>query len=165
MNDLPLRENFIESVFVYKRWREAKKEGTAASLVKLHTEHTLLILAHSENNYRDLGNLLGEVDKIDLQKSFEEYQQGLMEAMNIKPTFTSHVNVLLQMLGFLKKFLNADERQELLELIDNYRNHFFPLIVPVTLMNHYARKYNETYLLNQYYLKPHPTELKLRNHA
>lgn len=165
LHDLLLRENFIESVFVYRRWREAKKEGTPASLVKFHTEHKLLILAHSENNYRDLCNLVGEAGQIDPQKSFEEYQQGLMEAMNIKPTFTSHVNVLLQMVGFFKEFLSADEKQELLELIDNYSNHFVPLIVPVTLMNHYARKYNETYLLNQYYLKPHPTELKLRNHA
>ena len=40
-----------------------------------------------------------------------------------------------------------------------------PLIVPVTLVNHYVRKYREPYLGRQYYLNPHPIELQLRNHA
>ncbi|MEE4243214.1 MAG: YbgA family protein, partial [Desulfopila sp.] len=82
-----------------------------------------------------------------------------------KPTFKTHVNVLMHMMGFFKKVLSADEKKELLEIIEEYRNHFVPLIVPVTLINHYARKYDESYLLKQYYLRPHPTELKLRNHA
>ena len=42
---------------------------------------------------------------------------------------------------------------------------FIPLIVPVTLINHYARKYREEYLLQQVYLNPHPIALQLRNHA
>ena len=165
LNDLVLRENFIEAVFVLKRWRDTRKEGTAASLVKFHTDHKLLLLAHSEKHYRELGPLVAEAGKNDSEKTFEIYQKGLMEAMRIKPTFKSHVNVLQHMMGYFKKYLSPDEKQELIEIIDNYNNHYVPLIVPVTLMNHYARKYNESYLLNQYYLKPHPTELKLRNHG
>ena len=40
-----------------------------------------------------------------------------------------------------------------------------PLIVPITLLNHYVRKYDEPYLREQVYLHPHPVELKLRNHV
>lgn len=61
--------------------------------------------------------------------------------------------------------LSSDEKQEMLTIIEEYRNHSIPLIVPVTLINHFARKYNVEYLLDQYYLHPHPLELKLRNHA
>ena len=165
LNDLVLRENFIEAVFVFKRWRDTRKEGTAASLVKFHTEHKLLLLSHSEEHYRELGPLVAEAGKNDPEKTFEMYQKGLMEAVKIKPTFKSHVNVLHHMMGYFKKYLSPDEKQELMQIIDNYRNHYVPLIVPVTIMNHFARKYNETYLLSQYYLKPHPTELKLRNHG
>jgi uncharacterized protein YbgA (DUF1722 family) len=39
------------------------------------------------------------------------------------------------------------------------------MIVPITLMNHYVRKYQELCLQQQYYLNPHPTEFKIRNHA
>ena len=57
------------------------------------------------------------------------------------------------------------ETRELLEVIDAYRRELVPLIVPVTLMNHYVRKYDEPYLKEQVYLHPHPLELRLRNHA
>jgi uncharacterized protein YbgA (DUF1722 family) len=42
---------------------------------------------------------------------------------------------------------------------------YVPLIVPITLMNHYVRKYREPYLKQQYYFNPYPVELMLRNHA
>lgn len=44
-------------------------------------------------------------------------------------------------------------------------NKLHPLVVPVTLVNHYVRKNGESYLAGQVYLNPHPLELKLRNHA
>ena len=39
------------------------------------------------------------------------------------------------------------------------------LVVPVTLLGHYARVHAVDYLLGQVYLDPHPRALKLRNHA
>lgn len=165
LHDIVLRENFIESVFVYRRWRDTLAEGTAAGLVRFHTRHKLLLLAHSEKYYRELGKLVADAGNLEEETGFAEYQEKLMKAMKRKTTVKMHVNVLQHMMGYFKKMLSPDEKQELLEIIDSYRNNLVPLIVPVTLLNHYARKYNETYLLSQYYLNPHPTELKLRNHA
>jgi uncharacterized protein YbgA (DUF1722 family) len=36
--------------------------------------------------------------------------------------------------------------------------------VPLTMINHYVRKYRQPYLAQQYYLNPHPHELMLRNY-
>lgn len=88
-----------------------------------------------------------------------------MAAMRLKPTAKKHVNVLMHMMGHFKKVLSPDEKKEILEVIERFRNHYVPLIVPVTLINHYVRKYDESYLQKQHYLTPHPMELKLRNHA
>ena len=68
-------------------------------------------------------------------------------------------------MGHLKHDLGPDEKQELLEIIGQFRDGVLPLIVPVTLLNHYIRKYGRNYLAAQTYLHPHPLELKLRNHA
>jgi uncharacterized protein YbgA (DUF1722 family) len=68
-------------------------------------------------------------------------------------------------MGYFRKKISADEKQELLEVISNYREEMIPLVVPITLVNHYVRKYNEPYLKDQYYLNPHPIELMLRNHV
>ena len=69
------------------------------------------------------------------------------------------------MMGYFKKQLSPDEKQELLEIFDSYRQGYTPLIVPVTLIRHLVRKYDQPYLKQQVYLNPHPLELKLRNHA
>jgi uncharacterized protein YbgA (DUF1722 family) len=85
--------------------------------------------------------------------------------MALKSSPAKHVNVLHHMLGYFRKNLSADEKRELVDLIDQYRSELIPLIVPVTLINHYVRKYDEPYLKKQVYLNPHPLELQLRNHA
>jgi uncharacterized protein YbgA (DUF1722 family) len=69
------------------------------------------------------------------------------------------------MMGYFKEQLSADEKKELLEIINYYRDEHIPLVVPVTLISHYVRKYNEPYLKEQVYLNPHPSELQLRNHV
>jgi uncharacterized protein YbgA (DUF1722 family) len=88
-----------------------------------------------------------------------------MQALSLKATVKKNVNVLQHMAGYFKKELSKDEKQELQEIIEQYHQNYTPLIVPVTLVNHYVRKYEQEYLRKQYYLNPHPIELKLRNRA
>jgi uncharacterized protein YbgA (DUF1722 family) len=88
-----------------------------------------------------------------------------MDAMKLMTTNRKNANVLQHIMGYFKKVLTKDEKQELLEIIQLYRNGTLPLIVPITLVNHYVRKYDEAYLKIQYYLNPHPLELQLRNHV
>ncbi|HSW38836.1 MAG TPA: DUF523 and DUF1722 domain-containing protein [Acidobacteriota bacterium] len=165
LNDLCLRENFIESVFVCRRWRSAADKATPAALVAFHTTHKLLLRSHSEQHYRDLGRIIARAGSASPAELIGSYQQLLTAALRLKPTVKKHCNVLLHMMGYFKKQLSADEKRELLDLIDQFRLRHVPLIVPLTLFNHYIRKYNEPYLRQQVYLNPHPIELKLRNHA
>jgi uncharacterized protein YbgA (DUF1722 family) len=162
---MTLRENFIESVFVYRRWRDTVGTFTVDNLVIFHTRHKLLLRAHSEKHYRELGRIVAQAGTMDPENLLTSYQENLVAAMKLPPTVKKHVNVLMHMMGYFKKMLSSDEKQELLEVIERFRNQYVPLIVPITLMNHYVRKYQEGYLQQQYYLNPHPTELKLRNHA
>jgi uncharacterized protein YbgA (DUF1722 family) len=67
------------------------------------------------------------------------------------------------MAGYVSEHLDQPDRSELTELIDRYRRGLVPLIVPVTLLRHYVRKYEVAYLADQIYLNPHPDELKLLN--
>jgi len=83
----------------------------------------------------------------------------------LKTTTKKNINVLQHLMGYFKKQLSGDEKQELLEILDQYRRELVPLIVPITLINHYVRKYDQDYLKQQTYLNPHPLELKLRTHV
>jgi uncharacterized protein YbgA (DUF1722 family) len=94
-----------------------------------------------------------------------KYPSLLMRALKLKATPAKHVNVMLHILGYFKKQLSADEKREILEVIQYYRQGHLPMIVPLTLLQHYVRKYDQPYLKGQLYLHPHPMELQLRNHA
>lgn len=166
LNDPVIRENFIERIFVLKRWRDLKKEKkTKGNLVNFHTRHKLLILSHSTSHYQITGRLVAKAKALPIKEFYQQYQSLLMDALQLKATPKKNANVLMHMMGYFKKELTPDEKQEMLEVIDNYRTGILPLIVPVTLINHYVRKYDQHYLKGQIYLNPHPMELKLRNHV
>ena len=166
LNDPVLRENFIERVFVYRRWREMELSGGGVKeLVTFHADHKLLILSHSPKHLTALGRLVANPDRKRLPALTEAYFQLLMEALKLTATARKQTNVLQHMAGYFKKSLAADQKRELGELIERYRQGLLPLIVPVTLIAHYVRLYDEPYLKRQVYLTPHPVELMLRNHA
>ncbi len=166
LHDPGLRENFIERIFILKRWREAlAKKESRGTVVDFHTMHKLLILSHSPKHYQIMGKLVAKAKEIPLKDLFQQYQTILMEALQLKTTPKKNANVLMHMMGYFKEQLSSDEKQELLEVIDHYRQEVIPLIVPMTLVNHYVRKYNQPYLKQQVYLNPHPLELQLRNHV
>jgi uncharacterized protein YbgA (DUF1722 family)/uncharacterized protein YbbK (DUF523 family) len=166
LNDSALRENFIEQVFAMKRWREAlERRQTMGNLVDFHTREKLLIMAHSQERYREMGRLVATGKQFKTPDLYKHYEALLFRALDLKATASKHTNVLMHILGYFKKKLSADEKKEVLELIQNYRSGHLPLIVPVTLMNHFVRKYRQPYLTSQTYLNPHPIELQLRNHV
>jgi len=166
LHDPALRENFIERIFTLKRWRETvRKKMTPAGLIDFHTRHKLLILAHSQVHYRQMGGLIAKAKDTPIVELYNRYRHMLMEALQLKATPKKNANVLMHMMGYFKKELTYDEKQELLEVIDNYRTGTLPLIAPLTLISHYVRRYDRTYLKEQVYLSPHPFELQLRNHA
>jgi len=164
--DPKLRENFIECIFVFKRWRDFLiQKPNRGKLEDFHTRHEMLILSHSPKHHRIMGKVVTGSDDIPLKKLYAQYQILLMEALMLKTTPKKNAGVFQHILGCFKKQLSADEKQEFLEVLGLYRQGCVPLIVPVTLMNHYVRKYRQPYLREQYYLNPHPVELLLRNHA
>jgi len=166
LHDPRLRENFIERIFALRRWRETRfQKGRMADVVAFHTRHKLLILSHSEKHHRTMGKLVAAGKEIPLKELYAKYEALLMEALRLKTTTRKNSNVLMHMMGYFKKQLTSDEKQELLEIISQYRDGYIPLTVPITLVNHYVRKYNQSYLSEQTYLHPHPVELQLRNHV
>jgi len=166
LHDDKLRENFIETLFTVKRWRDLVERGmSAGDLVDFHSRHKLLLLAHSPQVYREMGKLVAETGRQKMETLQKDYVELLMKALRLKATVSKHINVLEHLLGYFKRELSADEKQEMLESFASYRAGHVPLIVPITLINHYVRKYDQPYLKTQYYLNPHPLELQLRNHV
>jgi len=164
LNDPVLRENFIERVFTYRRWQDLAAAGlSAAGIVDFHTRHKLLIMAHSQQAYRDLGRMVAECGSEDPGTFGGRYIAALMAALALRASRKNHTNVLKHVQGFLKDRIDAQDKQELNEVIETYRLGRVPLVVPITLLNHHLRRHPDEYMQRQYYLNPHPPELMLRN--
>ncbi|HEX7232280.1 MAG TPA: DUF523 and DUF1722 domain-containing protein [Candidatus Binatia bacterium] len=164
LHDPALRENFIERVFAYARWQLTSSAAKSLGrLGQFHTVHKLLLLAHSERHYRQLGRLVANGKKQSLGSIYDQYGSVFMQALAIRATVKKHANVLEHMTGYFSQQLSAAERAELVELIRDYRKRLAPLIAPITLIRHYIKKYAVGYLQQQVYLCPSPKELMLRN--
>jgi len=166
LHDPRLRENFIERVFCLKRYRDmVRSRGTRGALVDFHADHKLMLMSHSPQRLRDMGRLVARAKELRPARLMAEYEALMLKALRLEATPKKHANCLQHMMGYFKAGLTPDEKQEMLETIDRYRTGLVPLVVPITLMQHYVRKTGEAYLARQTYLNPHPLELKLRNHV
>lgn len=164
LGDAILRENFIQRVFALRRWHKMLAQGlTVAALIDFHARHKLVIMSHDQSQYRALGQLVAQTTRENLTASADTYLLQFMQALRIRATRGNHVNVLQHIQGYLKTDLDADDKQELVQSIMNYRLGLLPLIVPITLLNHHFRKYPNSYIANSWYMIPYPTELRLQN--
>jgi len=164
--DAPLRENFIERVFCYRRYQDLLQNGvTRQAVVRFHTIHKYLLLSHSQQHYQVLGRLVGQAERHRPKELALKYGELFMKALAVKATVRKHVNVLQHILGYFKDRLGDQEKAELLGVIGDYHHGLTPLIVPLTLIKHYVQIFDVGYIRDQIYLNPHPKELMLRNHV
>ncbi len=164
LHDPLLRENFVTRVFVYARWKALTRHPPAkAALLDFHTRHKLLLLAHNETGYRRMGRLVADLKGRISQNWLADYEHELMQSLKRRASRKRHVNVLMHVAGYFKRVLDARDREELAQLIEDYRLERVPIVVPLTLLQHHLRRHPDPWLLGQHYFAPHPEVLGLRN--
>jgi uncharacterized protein YbgA (DUF1722 family)/uncharacterized protein YbbK (DUF523 family) len=161
LNDPHLRENFILRVWVYGHWQALPKPLTKKALLDFHTRCKLLLLAHDQPAYRELGKRLGEAEKID-EAFAQQYIIDVMQALSEPASKRNHTNTLQHIQGYFKGQLSAQQKQELSEMILQYHDGILPIMAPLTLIRHYLREFPNDYLAQQWYIQPYPEDLKLR---
>ena len=164
LNDADLRDNFITRVYVYARWKVLIDNGLSkAGLIRFHAWHKFLVMSHSNEMYRELGQMLSDLTRASLADIADSYIARLMQTLSVPATRKRHTNVLQHLLGYLKNNLDSAHRADLNETIDAYRRGEFPLVVPTRLLQHHFSSHPHPYIKEQVYLSPHPQALQLRN--
>ncbi len=164
LGDPLLRENFIQRVFIYKRWHDMLGTGLSwAALTDFHARHKLILYSHNQDLGRSLGRELSEAHREPVEEYAPRYLLQLMKILKITAKRSNHVNVLQHIRGYLKHDLDSSDKQELTDSIENYRLGYLPLIVPITLLRHHFRRNPNEYIDRSFYMQPHPDELMLLN--
>jgi len=162
LNDVLIKENFVIRVLVYSEWKALLKSGVSKhKLFQFHAKHKYLLMAHNPVVYKELGRFLGQAED-SAEDIAEQYITGLMTGLRKKATRKTHCNTMQHLLGYFKKELNKEQKQEMLDQIDGYREGLLPLMAPLTLFKHYLREFPKPYLQGQSYFDPYPAELRIR---
>jgi uncharacterized protein YbgA (DUF1722 family) len=102
-------------------------------------------------------------DKKEIKEVLKEYEKGFLEAINEKGSIGKTYNVLLHIFGYFKKFITKEEKEDILNACEEYKQQIIPLIAVVKLLNLYAKRFDIAYLKDQKFLKPYPKEFALRS--
>ncbi|WPD76965.1 2-thiouracil desulfurase family protein [Dickeya fangzhongdai] len=164
LHDPALRENFIARVYALHEFNQLWKKGLSrGALMSFHSRYKLLLLAHSQPEYRELGPFVAAMDQWDSLEAFAaQYRLRFMTLLSRPATRRNHTNVLMHVQGYFRRQLTAGQRQELTQLIDRYRQGIQPLLAPLTLLRHYMTEYPDAWLAQQRYFEPYPEALRLR---
>jgi len=165
LNDMRLRENFIQRVYTYHRWRSfADDTPTLSGLFAFHAEHKYLILAHDQRAARTLGRMVAHAERVTLADTLVEYESQLMTALSRTPSIKSQINTLQHLQGFVKKHMTSRDKNEFERIVHQYRKGVVPLITPLTLLRHHLDRWGSDWARTQVYLSPYPEDLALRSH-
>jgi len=165
LQDAWLRENFVMQLFAYDEFEQFKSSNPKLNdLVRFHTVHKFMLQSKDDTLYRELGNIVGNREKFSLEVLMGMYELGFKTAISRKSSIKKTRNVLDHLAGFFKKELTKSEKETLHEQINDFAHKLIPLIVPLSTIHLYAKKYDTQYLLDQTFLSPYPKTLALRSH-
>lgn len=164
LHDPALRENFVGRICALHEFNQMWQRGlTRAQLIAFHSRYKLLMLAHSQEKYRELGPFVALMSQWESLEAFAfEYRNRMMELLSQPASRRNHTNVLMHAQGYFRRQLSSPQRQELAELIDRYRCGVQPLLAPITMLKHYMSQYPHPWLTQQRYFDPYPEALRLR---
>ena len=164
LEDPHIRENFVRRIYIYARWRTmSQTQITLRQLQNFHAQHKYIFMSDNQQKAKDLGVLLADTNVLDISVLAEHYLNEMMKLLKIIVTKKNHVNTLHHIQGYLKKHLDADDKEELANMISEYRNGLLPLIVPIALLRHHFGKFPNAYITESFYLRnaiPHSRTLR-----
>ena len=145
-------------IYTLRELDNLQSEGlTRGKLVDFHSRYKLLLLAHSQPEYRQLGPFVAAMAQWDsLDDYFTAYRQRLAALLEHPTTRRNHTNVLMHVQGYFREHLTPQQKQELTTLIDEYRQGRQPLVAPIALLQHYMAEFPDAYLACQRYFNPWP---------
>jgi len=164
LNDQKLRESFLCRIFTLHRMKTTLfKEPSPKSLQKFHAVHKFLFMSHDPKEAKTLGKICASSGAESIDTVLEIYTKQAMKTLETKSSPGKHHNILQHILGFFKKVLDWEDRQEVLHHLGNYQAGLCTLAVPLSILAHHLRKTKvSAWLDSQIYFQPFPLELLSR---
>ena len=159
LNNFRLREHFLSRVFINARFRKLDISKSLFPLIKFHSDHKYLFMSLNQKRLGLLGKILANHSRLTEAEVYDNYKGELARLVTTPPKVSTRINALHHVMGYFSKIISSQEKEFILELIENYRNSNTPFGVPLNLLRSYAIREENTYLKAQTFFEPFPVEL------
>ena len=122
------------------------------ALVRFHSAHKFLLMAHSEQKLRALGRIVANAGKQSSRRVLDSYTATFQEALQSLPRTTSQINVLMHALGYFKKGLSGREKRHFLDVLGAFRHGRVPRQSVTSVLWSWALRFDCVYLQEQAFL-------------
>jgi uncharacterized protein YbgA (DUF1722 family) len=146
----PISENNVIE-YVIERFQDVKNAGKIKDLVSFQAMNKYMIMAHSQEELKILGNIVASYKKITLTEILEEYEKHLKKSFEKKPTNKKHCNVLMHIFGYFSNNFNRREKEEFFELMQQFKDEKISIGEVLCKINPIVYRFNNTYLASQTY--------------
>jgi uncharacterized protein YbgA (DUF1722 family)/uncharacterized protein YbbK (DUF523 family) len=153
-------EQFVTRVFAHYRLKQVPME--LSQLQTFHRNYKLILMEHSPKHYQILGRIVANPERQSIEKVMALYGPIFMEALSVPSNRQKRVNVLQHVMGYFKKMIDAGEKRQILEIIQEYRQGLLPFVAPLSLLHYLVKKFSVNYLEEQFLFYPYPKNLGLR---
>jgi uncharacterized protein YbgA (DUF1722 family)/uncharacterized protein YbbK (DUF523 family) len=159
LKNFAIREHFLTRIFTRARFRRARKKGMIREMVDFHSAHKYLFMAYNQSRLKNLGRIVASHKKHGYDEVVRDYEEELHAVLGKAPNPGRLINVLLHLFGGVSDKLSGEERKFFLDSIEEYRDERIPLSVLLILVESWAVRFQDEFLLGQVILKPYPAEL------
>lgn len=154
-----IKQHFLTKIFTLRKFNEVKRSKFKKELILYHTNNKLLFTAYNQKGAKELGRIVGNIEKLPIETIISNYGTHLSSLLSKPPKCTSNINVLFHMFGYISQNLNKNEKEFFFQTIDKYRNGQVSLSVPTSILKSWILRFDENYLENQSFFAPYPDGL------
>lgn len=159
LSNFRIREHFLTKLYTMFRFREVEKTNLMSALVAFQADNKYLLMAYNQKEQKILGRIVANHENRPINVIMNEYKEHLGASFARLPRYTNYINSLMHIFGYFSENLSANEKSFILETFNKYKQGFMPLSVPINLLESYAIKYDQEYLLKQTIWAPFPGAL------
>ena len=161
LNYRQVRAGFLTKIFALAGFREVKKSGRTARLVRYHAENKLLFLAYHQETMREMGRIAANHEKRAFSEVVSAYESALLRLLAHPPSRSSWVSALAHALGHLSEKISKEEKMRFLDAIEEYREGRTPLDGPLETLREWTARAGSEHLEGQTIFEPYPRALRV----
>lgn len=155
-----IRRNFLTKIFAIADLRETLSKPGVEGLVELHRRNKYILMLYSPYLLKKLGRLVAERAFREQWDLKENYRRIFLETLSRNPGRGSYANVFMHIYGHIKENLVEQERNYILNLINEYRMGRNLLKTLIVYFRGFVYRLGDEYLAEQRFIEPYPEKLE-----